>query len=112
MNNSKIAGFARGVASGNDVFGTAGSSAALAQATFKNYRCADGTQFIAWVFPVLFDAARSAARWQGGDALKKWSGVVGVALYGPRRLPWRSLTKAGLTTLKHAKRPVTACEQT
>ena len=45
MNNRKIAGFVAAL-----FLGTVGPSAALAQATFKNYRCADGTQFIAGFF--------------------------------------------------------------
>ena len=84
------------------------SSAASAQTTFKNYRCADGTQFIVGFFQYDSRAhlqldgkavtltkrlALSGSRYSGG----------GVTL---------KITKAGLTTLKHAKRPVTTCEQT
>lgn len=88
--------------------GTIASTAALAQTTFKNYRCADGTQFIVGFFQpdsrahLQLDGkavtlakrlALSGSRYSGG----------GVTL---------KITKAGLTTLKHAKRPETACEQT
>jgi membrane-bound inhibitor of C-type lysozyme len=81
-----------------------GSSAALAQ-TFESYRCADGTRFIVGFYRYDSRAylqidgravtlkkrlAFSGARYSGG----------GVTLM---------ITKAG-TTVRHAKRPVTACE--
>jgi membrane-bound inhibitor of C-type lysozyme len=83
----------------------AGASPALAQTSFQNYRCADGSQFIVGFFAydkrahIQIDGravtlakrlALSGSRYSGG----------GVAL---------KITKAG-TTLKHAKRPATACE--
>ena len=83
-------------------------SAALAQSSFRNYRCADGAQFIVGFFQydkrahLQLDgkaltlprrAALSGSRYQGS----------GVTL---------KITKGGITTLKHAKRPVTTCEQT
>ncbi len=82
----------------------AGSSAASAQ-TFQSYRCADGTQFIVGFFDYDSRAhlqidghaatlarrlAFSGSRYSGG----------GVTL---------KMTKAGVL-LKHARRPVTACE--
>jgi membrane-bound inhibitor of C-type lysozyme len=78
---------------------------ALAQTSFQNYRCADGSQFIVGFFAydkrahIQIDGkavtlakrlALSGSRYSGG----------GVAL---------RITRAG-TTLKHAKRPATACE--
>jgi membrane-bound inhibitor of C-type lysozyme len=84
----------------------AGSSSASAQ-TFQTYRCADGTQFIVGFFEydrrahLQIDGravtlgkrlALSGSRYSGG----------GVTL---------KITRAG-TTVKHAKRPVTACELT
>ncbi|MDB5638605.1 MAG: hypothetical protein JWP51_3513 [Bradyrhizobium sp.] len=84
----------------------AGSSSASAQ-TFQSYRCADGTQFIVGFFEydrrahLQIDGravtlgkrlALSGSRYSGG----------GVTL---------KITRAG-TTVKHAKRPVTACELT
>ena len=81
------------------------SSAAFAQ--FQNYRCADGSQFVVGFFPydrrahLQIDGkavtlgkrvALSGSRYSGG----------GVTL---------KITKAG-TTVKHGKRPATACEQT
>jgi membrane-bound inhibitor of C-type lysozyme len=83
-----------------------GSSPALAQ-SFQSYRCADGTQFIVGFFEydqrahLQIDGravtlgrrlSLSGSRYSGG----------GVTL---------KITKAG-TTVKHAKRPVTACELT
>jgi membrane-bound inhibitor of C-type lysozyme len=104
MDKRKIAGFGAAL-----FLGMVGSSAASAQmTTFKNYRCADGTQFIAGFFQpdsrahLQIDGkavtlgkrlALSGSRYTGG----------GVTL---------KITKAGLTTLKLAKRPVTSCEQT
>jgi membrane-bound inhibitor of C-type lysozyme len=84
----------------------AGSSPAWAQ-SFQSYRCADGTQFIVGFFEydqrahLQIDGkavtlgkrlAVSGSRYSGG----------GVTL---------KITKAG-TTVKHAKRPVTACQLT
>ena len=82
------------------------SSPASAQ-TFQHYRCADGTQFIVGFFEydqrahlqidgravtLAKRVALSGSRYSGG----------GVTL---------KITKAG-TTVKHARRPVTACELT
>ena len=84
----------------------AGAAPAVAQQTsFQSYRCADGSQFIIGFFQydrrahMQIDGravtlgkrlALSGSRYSGG----------GVTL---------KITKAG-TTLKHAKRPTTACE--
>jgi membrane-bound inhibitor of C-type lysozyme len=84
----------------------AGRSQASAQSTFQNYRCADGTQFVVGFFQydsrahlqidgkavtLLKRLTLSGSRYSGG----------GVTL---------RVTKAGLATLKHARRPPTACE--
>jgi membrane-bound inhibitor of C-type lysozyme len=81
-----------------------GPAPASAQ-TFQNYRCADGTQFIVGFFEydkrahIQIDGravtlakrlALSGSQYSGG----------GVTL---------KITKAG-TTIKHARRPATACE--
>src|SRR6476619_3823411 len=86
----------------------AGTSSSFAQTSFQNYRCADGTQFIVGFFEydkrahLQLDGkavtlgkrlALSGSRYSGG----------GVTL---------KISKAGLTTLKHAKRPVTSCDLT
>jgi hypothetical protein len=81
-----------------------GPSPALAQ-TFQNYRCADGTGFIAGFFK--YDS-------------RAYLQVDGRAVKLARRLALSGssysgggvtlkITKAGVT-LKHAKRPTTACE--
>ena len=83
-----------------------GASTVLAQQTsFQSYRCADGSQFIVGFFgydprahlqidgksvTLAKRVALSGSRYSGG----------GVTL---------KITKSG-TTLKHAKRPTTACE--
>jgi membrane-bound inhibitor of C-type lysozyme len=90
------------------LFATAAWSPASAQSSFKNYRCADGTQFVAGFFQ--YD---SRAHLQLGG--KPVTLAKGLALSGTRytgRGITLRITKAGLTTLKQAKRPVTACEQT
>src|ERR1700694_2005429 len=121
MTDGRFAGFGlvyNGSSGGNmnrrnrSIFGAAmfvaavagASPSALAQ-TFQNYRCADGSQFIVGFFQydrrahLQIDGravtlgkrlALSGSRYSGG----------GVTL---------KITKAG-TTLKHAKRPTTACE--
>jgi membrane-bound inhibitor of C-type lysozyme len=107
MNNRRIANLTAGLGAAL-LFAVVASSPTSAQSTFKNYQCADGTQFIAGFFK--YD---SRAHLQLGGhqvTLKK-----GLALSGSRytgRGITLKVTKAGLTTLKQAKRPVTACAQT
>ena len=80
------------------------STPASAQ-TFQSYRCTDGTRFIAAFYP--YDP-RAHLQIDGGPVtLRKrwsWSGTrysgEGVAL---------TITKGGVT-VKHARRPATACE--
>jgi membrane-bound inhibitor of C-type lysozyme len=83
-------------------------SAVLAQSSFRNYRCADGAQFIVGFFQ--YD---SRAHLQlDGKALTL---PKRVALSGSRyqgKGVTLKITKAGVATLKHGKRPVTTCEQT
>jgi membrane-bound inhibitor of C-type lysozyme len=82
-----------------------GASTVFAQTSFQSYRCADGSQFIVGFFgydprahlqidgksvTLAKRLALSGSRYSGG----------GVTL---------KITKSG-TTLKHAKRPTTACE--
>jgi membrane-bound inhibitor of C-type lysozyme len=86
----------------------AGSSAALAQTTFKNYRCADGTQFIVGYFQ--YDSRAHLQLDGKAVTLAKRLSLSG-SRYSGSGVTLR-LTKAGATTLKHAKRPVTACELT
>ena len=102
MNIHKIAGLGAAL-----LLAMSGSTAALAQSSFKSYRCADGTQFVAGFFE--YD---SRAHLQLGG--RPVTLAKGLALSGSRytgRGITLKITKAGLTTLKQAKRPVTACEQ-
>ena len=82
----------------------AGASPAMAQ-TFQNYRCADGTQFIAG----FFEYDRRAHLQIDGKAvtLAKRFDVPGARYSGSGVT--LKITKAG-ATVKHARRPVTACE--
>jgi membrane-bound inhibitor of C-type lysozyme len=84
------------------------SSGASAQTTFRNYRCADGTQFIVGFFQ--YD---SRAHLQlGGKAvtLSKRLALSG-SRYSGRGVTLK-ITRAGASTLKNGRRPVTACELT
>jgi membrane-bound inhibitor of C-type lysozyme len=89
------------------VAGIAATASPASAQTFRSYRCADGSQFIVGFFEydrrahMQIDGravtlgkrlALSGSRYSGG----------GVTL---------KITKAG-TTVKHAKRPTTACELT
>lgn len=84
------------------------ATGAYAQSNFQNYRCADGAQFIVGFFQ--YD---SRAHLQlDGKALTL---TKRVALSGSRysgKGVTLKIGKTGVTTLKHAKRPVTTCEQT
>jgi membrane-bound inhibitor of C-type lysozyme len=84
-----------------------GASALAQQTSFQTYRCADGSQFIVG----FFQYDKRAHLQIDGKAV-----TLGkrVALSGSRYSGsgiTLKITKAG-TTLKHAKRPVTACELT
>ena len=83
----------------------AGPLPALAQTTFQSYRCADGSQFIVGFFQydkrahLQIDGKSVTLGKRLALSGSRYSGA-GVTL---------KITKAG-TTLRHAKRPVTACE--
>jgi membrane-bound inhibitor of C-type lysozyme len=83
----------------------AGTSSALAQSTFQNYRCADGAQFIVGFFQydkrahVQIDGKSVTLGKRLALSGSRYTGS-GVTL---------TIKKSG-TTLKHARRPVTACE--
>ena len=103
MNKRKIASLGAAL-----FLGTVASSAAGAQTTFKNYRCADGTQFVAGFFQ---PDSRAHLQLDGkAVTLTKRLALSGSSYSGSGVT--LKMTKAGLTTLKLAKRPVTACEQT
>ena len=101
MNNRKIAGFGAAL-----LLGMIGSSAASAQSTFKNYRCADGTQFIVGFFQ--YDSRAHLQLDGKAVTLAKRLALSGSRYTGSGIT--LKITKAGLTTLKHAKRAVTTCE--
>jgi membrane-bound inhibitor of C-type lysozyme len=86
----------------------AGSSVALAQqTTFQTYRCADGSEFIVG----FFGYDKRAHLQIDGKAVTL---AKGVALSGSRYSGGGitlKIAKSG-ATLKHARRPVTACELT
>ncbi|MGF6310125.1 hypothetical protein ABIB82_003250 [Bradyrhizobium sp. i1.8.4] len=88
------------------LFEVLGFSAAPAQSAFRNYHCADGTQFIA----AFFNGDTRAHLQLGGKAvtLKKRLSLTGTR-YGGGGVTLE-INRAGLTRLRHAKRPVTACE--
>ena len=86
----------------------AGPSVAAAQTTFQNYRCADGTQFIAGFFQ--YDS-RAHLQLDG----KAVTLVKRLALSGSRYSGsgvTLKITRGGAATLKRTKRPVTACALT
>jgi membrane-bound inhibitor of C-type lysozyme len=82
----------------------AGVSPVSAQ-TFQNYRCADNTQFIVGFF--RYDT-RAHLQVDGRAVTLAKRFAVSGSRYSGGGVTLK-ITKAG-TTLKHAKRPVTACE--
>jgi membrane-bound inhibitor of C-type lysozyme len=86
---------------------TAVPSAALAQSSFRNYRCADGSQFMVG----FFQYDKRAHLQLDGKAITL---PRRVALTGSRyqgKGVTLRITKAGVVTLKHARRKTTICEQ-
>ena len=100
----------------NKIFGVAlcvammaaAPSAAFAQSSFRNYRCADGAQFIVGFFQ--YDS-RAHLQLDGKALTLPKRVALSGSRYQGKGVTLR-ITKAGVTTLKHAKRPVTTCEQT
>ena len=84
------------------------SSAALAQSTFRNYRCADGAQFMVGFFQ--YDS-RAHLQLDGKALTLPKRVALSGSRYQAKGVTLR-ITRAGVTTLKHAKRPTTTCEQT
>ncbi|MDN5001848.1 MliC family protein [Bradyrhizobium sp. GCM10027634] len=84
--------------------GISGARQADAQ-TFRNYRCADGTQFIVG----FYDYDKRAFLQIDGEpvTLAKRLTVSGTR-YAGAGITLR-IDKTGATTVKHLKRPVTAC---
>lgn len=77
----------------------------MAQSTFQNYRCADGTQFIVGFFQ--YDS-RAHLQLDGKAVTLKKRLALSGSRYSSGGVTLR-ITKAGLATLKHARRPASAC---
>jgi membrane-bound inhibitor of C-type lysozyme len=100
----------------NTIFGMAlcvlvmavASSSAFAQSSFRNYSCADGAQFIVGFFQ--YDSRAHLQLDGKALTLPKRVSLSGSRYQG-KGVTLR-VTRAGVTTLKNAKRPVTTCEQT
>jgi membrane-bound inhibitor of C-type lysozyme len=86
----------------------AGSSTAFAQSSFRNYRCADGAQFTVGFFQ--YDS-RAHLQLDGKALTLPKRVALSGSRYQGNGVTLR-ITRAGVTTLKHAKRAVTTCEQT
>jgi membrane-bound inhibitor of C-type lysozyme len=83
-----------------------GVSPAQAQ-TFQNYQCADGTKFILGFFQ--YDS-RAHLQIDGRPVTLKRSVALSGTRYSGGGITLK-ITKAG-TTVRHARRPATACELT
>jgi membrane-bound inhibitor of C-type lysozyme len=81
-----------------------GSPAAFAQA-FQNYKCADGTQFIVGFYP---NDPRAYLQLDGGSVTLGRRLTLSGSRYSGRGVTLK-ISKTAIT-LKHARRPVTACE--
>jgi membrane-bound inhibitor of C-type lysozyme len=86
----------------------AAPSQAVAQTSFQTYRCADGTQFIVGFFQ--YDSRAHLQLDGRAVTLAKRLALSGSRYTGSGVT--LKITKAGATTLKNIKRPVTACERT
>jgi membrane-bound inhibitor of C-type lysozyme len=83
-------------------------SQASAQTTFRNYRCSDGTQFIVGFFQ--YDS-RAHLQLDGRSMTLAKRLALSGSRYSGSGVTLK-ITKAGVTTLKNVKRPMTACELT
>jgi membrane-bound inhibitor of C-type lysozyme len=101
MNDPKATVFAMALVAGT----LAAQPQALAQSTFQNYRCADGTEFIVGFFQ--YDS-RAHLQLDGKAVTLKKRLTLSGSRYSGGGVTLR-ITKAGLATLKHARRPATAC---
>ena len=105
MNCRKIAVFGAGLLAG---WIATAPSHALAQTNFRNYRCTDGTRFIVGFFQ--YDS-RAHLQLDGRSVtLAKRLALSGSRYTGSGVT--LKIAKAGATTLKNLRRPVTACELT
>ena len=84
----------------------AGLTPVLAQGTtVQNYHCADGTNFIVGFFP--YDK-RAHVEIDGGEVTLLKRLAYSGSRYAGHGVTLR-IDKSGTITIKHAKRPVTAC---
>ena len=81
-------------------------TAALAQSSFRNYRCADGSQFMVGFFQ--YDKRAHLQLDGKAVTLPKRVALTGSRYQG-KGVTLR-ITKAGVVTLKHARRKTTTCE--
>jgi len=85
----------------------AGLTPVLAQSTtFRNYRCADGSQFIVGFYP--YDS-RAYLQIDGGPVTLRRRLAVSGTRYSGGGVTLK-ISKTGLITVKHARRPETACD--
>jgi membrane-bound inhibitor of C-type lysozyme len=74
--------------------------------TFRNYHCADGSSFIVGFYP--YDS-RAYLQIDGGSVtLRRRLAISGTRYTGGGVT--LNVSKAGRITIKHARRPETACE--
>jgi len=85
-----------------------GLPAAVAQTTFQSYHCADGTNFIVGFYP--YDS-RLYMQIDGREVTLLKRLALSGRRYTGNGVTFR-ITKAGITTVRHARRPETACELT
>jgi membrane-bound inhibitor of C-type lysozyme len=84
-----------------------GLSAAFGQTTtFRNYHCADGTEFIAGFYP--YDS-RAYLQIDGGSIMLPQRLAISGTRYSARGVTLK-ISKAGRTTVKRPRRAETACE--
>jgi membrane-bound inhibitor of C-type lysozyme len=86
---------------------TMGAVPARAQ-TFQNYRCADGSNFIVAFYP--YDK-RAHIQLDGRAVTLARRPTLSGVRYSATGVMLR-MTKDGAATLKHARRPVSACRAT
>ena len=89
------------------VAGAAGGSTPASAQTFQNYHCADGTQFIVGFYP---SDKRAYLQLDGGAVTLAKRPALSGSSYSGRGVTLK-IRGTGIT-IKHAKRPVTACELT
>jgi membrane-bound inhibitor of C-type lysozyme len=74
--------------------------------TFRNYHCADGTEFILGYYP--YDS-RVYLQIDGGPVILQRRLALSGTRYSGGGVTLK-ISKAGQTTVRHAKRPETACQ--